>query len=185
MFRSGRQTLAALASVGAIFLVGCSEPAPTVPPDGGLGTWSYADEYQAVTVTFDPSGTNEVATAGEACRVAMDAAPVVWVVVSAQNKTGDQSQLSWITIDTGAGLQLTVDNAVTTIGDWYVNAPDSPAREACAAAAGRVAESQIEGGVAPGATVVALESVPATVTSVKSVTAYGYRGAAIKLAYGS
>jgi hypothetical protein len=163
-----------------------ARPAPTVPPDGGMvGAWSYSDDSQLVTVRFGTKGTSDMARAAEVCRVAMNGEPVVWVTVSAENKTGDQLQLSEITIVTGAGQQLTLDNAVMTIGDWYVNAPDSPAREACVETAGRVADNQIEGGVAPGATVVALESVPATVTSVKSVTTYGYLGHPIALAYGS
>jgi hypothetical protein len=160
-------------------------PAPTVPANGGLGTWSFADDHQAVTVTFDPKGTSDTAKAAEACRVAMKAEPVLWVVVSAENKTGDQSELFNITIVTGDGHQLGVDNAVGTLDDWYSNAPDSPARVACADTTNEIAKSQIETGIAPGATVVALESVPATVTSVKLVTAVGYGGYPITLAYGS
>jgi hypothetical protein len=159
-------------------------PAPTGPADKGLGRWSYADNREVVTVLFDPKGTNDLAKAAEACRVAMNGAPVVWIIVSAENKTGDQMRLSSVTIVSGDGQQLNVDNAVTTLGDWYVNAPESPAREACVETASKVAKSQIESGVAPGATVVALESVPATVTSVKWVTAYGYGDQLITLSYG-
>lgn len=51
--------------------------------------------------------------------------------------------------------------------------------------ASEIAKSQMESGVAPGATVIALESVPASVTSVKSVTANGYGGLPITLTYGA
>lgn len=163
--------------------------ASTGPADRGLGMWSYADEREVVTVLFDPNGTNDLAKAAEACRVAMNAGPVVWIIVSAQNKTGDQMQLSTVTITSGDGHQYSAGSAVDALNGWYVNAPDSTARAACVTTNSDLSKSQIGNDIAPvdtpGATFVALAYVPATVTSVKWVTAHGYGDQLITLAYGA
>ncbi len=159
------------------------------PADRGLGTWSYADNREVVTVLFDPKGTNDLAKAAEACRVAMNAEPVVWIIVSAENKTGDQMRLSTVTIVSGDGHQYSAGSAVDALNGWYVNAPDSTARAACVTTSSDLSKSQIGNDIAPvdtpGATFVALAYVPATVTSVKWVTAHGYGDQLITLAYGS
>src|SRR5450759_1762405 len=81
-------------------------PAPTVPSDGGLaGTWTYADASQVVTIRFDTKGTSDAAKAAEACRAGVNGAPVLWVMVSAENKTGDHSSLGIVTIVSGDGHQ--------------------------------------------------------------------------------
>jgi hypothetical protein len=161
-------------------------PAPMVPPDGGLvGTWTYADASQVVTVRFDAKGTSDAAKAAEACRAAMNGAPVLWVLVSAENKTGDQSSLGIVTIVSGDGHQYEADSAVGALNPWYENAPDSTARADCVTTNQALAQSEMESNIAPGATYETLDYVPITVTSVKSVTAYGNGSQEITLTYGS
>ena len=160
-------------------------PAPTVPADGGMGTWAYADERQAVTITFDPKGTSDLTKAAEACRLAMNGAPVVWVLVSAENKTGDHSSLGIVTIVSGDGHQYSAESAVDALNGWYVNAPESTARADCVATNQDLSQNQTGGDIAPGATLAELDYVPAKVTSVKSVSAYGNGSQLITLTYGS
>lgn len=63
-----------------------------------------------------------------------------------------------------------------------MDAPDSDARAACVATAQKLA--QLENGVSGGAKLVALETIPTTVTGIKSVTFNGY-GVAGSLTYGN
>lgn len=159
-------------------------PAPTVPSDGGMvGSWSYADNSQIVTVRFDTKGTSDSAKAAEACRLAMKGAPVVWVIVSAENKTGDQSSLGIVTIVSGDGHQYSADSAVDALNGWYTNVPESTARADCVTTNQAIAATQYGSGIAPGATFSTLDYLPATVTTVKSVTAYGNGSQVITLTY--
>jgi len=160
-------------------------PAPTVPSDGGLaGTWTYADASQVVTIRFDTKGTSDAAKAAEACRAGVNGAPVLWVMVSAENKTGDHSSLGIVTIVSGDGSQYETESAVGALNPWYVNAPESTARADCVTTNQALAQSQYGSDIAPGATYATLDYLPMTVTSVKSVTAYGKGSLPITLTYG-
>ena len=159
-------------------------PAPTVPSDGGMvGTWSYVDNSQVVTIRFDTKGISDEAKDAEACRAAMNGASVVWVIVSAENKTGDQTSLGIVTIVSGDGHQYSADSAVDALNGWYSNAPESKARADCVATNQAIAATQYGSAIAPGATFSTLDYLPATVTTVKSVTAYGNGSQEITLTY--
>jgi hypothetical protein len=141
-----------------------------------VGPWVADSAGLKVSVAFDLAAAAATTQAAELCRKAMKGDPVVWVLIQVENASGSAATVSAPTVVTGDGRQVSTDNAVTTIGDWYVDAPDSKAREDCVATAQAVAESQIESGTQPGATLLALHSLPADVETVKLVTAGGPAG---------
>lgn len=149
-------------------------PAPTVPADGGMtGTWSATDPAGTISIAFDQDGTSATAAGAQACLTAMKGKPVTWLVITTENTSGKQFQFYDLTVVTGDGTQLRPDNAISTMNDLYGDASDSAAREACVATAQALAKVQLENGLAPGAKAVVLQSLPASVTSIKSVTAGG------------
>lgn len=158
------------------------EPAPTVPADGGFGPWQLTDETQTSTVTFDRDGTSSAATEAATCVTAMNAPAVIWVVVTVENKSGENLTPNGVTIVAADGAQIDATNAIETLNDAYGEAPESDARAACVSTNQTLADSQLENGVSGGATVVALLSIPADVTGIKSVTLNGY-GATGALTY--
>jgi hypothetical protein len=158
-------------------------PAPTVPADGGFGTWTLNDATQTSTVTFDKDGTSSAAKEAAACVKAMKAPPVIWVVATVENKSGKSLTPNGVTIVTADGTELKATNVIETLGNAYGNATDSAARTACVDTAQKLADAQLENGVSGGAKLVALETIPTTVTGIKSVTFNGY-GNTGSLTYG-
>ena len=159
-------------------------PAPTVPADGGFGTWTLNDATQTSTVTFDKDGTSSAAKEAAACVKAMKAPPVIWVVATVENKSGKSLTPNGVTIVTADGTELKATNVIETLNNAYGNATDSAARTACVDTAQKLADAQLENGVSGGAKLVALETIPTTVTGIKSVTCNGY-GNTGSLTYGS
>jgi len=157
-------------------------PAPTVPADGGFGTWTLTDATQTSTVTFDKDGTSLAAKDAATCVKAMNAPPVIWVVATVENKSGATLTPNGVTIVAADGTQMYATNVIETLNNAYGAAPDSDARAACVATAQKLA--QLENGVSGGAKLVALETIPTTVTGIKSVTFNGY-GVAGSLTYGN
>jgi hypothetical protein len=176
---SSASTLAPLASSSDTV-----PPAPTVPADGGFGTWTLNDATQTSTVTFDKDGTSSAAKDAAACVTAMNAPSVIWVVVTVENKSGSTLTPNGVTIVTADGTQLDATNVIETLNNAYGNATDSAARAACVDTALILADAQLENGVYGGAKRVALETIPTTVTGIKSVTLNGY-GNAGSLTYGN
>lgn len=176
---SSASTLAPLASSSDTV-----PPAPTVPADGGFGTWTLNDATQTSTVTFDKDGTSSAAKEAAACVKAMKAPPVIWVVATVENKSGKSLTPNGVTIVTADGTELKATNVIETLNNAYGNATDSAARTACVDTAQKLADAQLENGVSGGAKLVALETIPTTVTGIKSVTFNGY-GNTGSLTYGS
>jgi len=176
---SSASTLAPLASSSDTV-----PPAPTVPADGGFGTWTLNDATQTSTVTFDKDGTSSAAKEAAACVKAMKAPPVIWVVATVENKSGKSLTPNGVTIVTADGTELKATNVIETLNNAYGNATDSAARTACVDTAQKLADAQLENGVSGGANLVALETIPTTVTGIKSVTFNGY-GNTGSLTYGS
>ena len=176
---SSASTLAPLASSSDTV-----PPAPTVPADGGFGTWTLNDATQTSTVTFDKDGTSSAAKDAAACVKAMKAPPVIWVVATVENKSGKSLTPNGVTIVTADGTELKATNVIETLNNAYGNATDSAARTACVDTAQKLADAQLENGVSGGAKLVALETIPTTVTGIKSVTFNGY-GNTGSLTYGS
>ena len=176
---SSASTLAPLASSSDTV-----PPAPTVPADGGFGTWTLNDATQTSTVPFDKDGTSSAVTEAAACVKAMKAPPVIWVVATVENKSGKSLTPNGVTIVTADGTELKATNVIETLNNAYGNATDSAARTACVDTAQKLADAQLENGVSGGAKLVALETIPTTVTGIKSVTFNGY-GNTGSLTYGS
>ena len=176
---SSASTLAPLASSSDTV-----PPAPTVPADGGFGTWTLNDATQTSTVTFDKDGTSSAAKEAAACVKAMKAPPVIWVVATVENKSGKSLTPNGVTIVTADGTEIKATNVIETLNNAYGNATDSAARTACVDTAQKLADAQLENGVSGGAKLVALETIPTTVTGIKSVTFNGY-GNTGSLTYGS
>ena len=176
---SSASTLAPLASSSDTV-----PPAPTVPADGGFGTWTLNDATQTSTVTFDKDGTSSAAKDAAACVKAMKAPPVIWVVATVENKSGKSLTPNGVTIVNADGTELKATNVIETLNNAYGNATDSAARTACVDTARKLADAQLENGVSGGAKLVALETIPTTVTGIKSVTFNGY-GNTGPLTYGS
>ena len=176
---SSASTLAPLASSSDTV-----PPAPTVPADGGFGTWTLNDATQTSTVTFDKDGTSSAAKEAAACVKAMKALPVIWVVATVENKSGASLTPNGVTIVAADGTEIQATNVIETLNNAYGNATDSAARTACVDTAQKLADAQLENGVSGGAKLVALETIPTTVTGIKSVTFNGY-GNTGSLTYGS
>jgi hypothetical protein len=133
-------------------------------------------------VTFLPGGPPPAAKLAEACRKVSGGDPVLWAKVTVENLSGSVLVPSVVTVVTGDGEQLRLENAVGTINAWQAAASTNDAKTKCYEYNTRGNFTQMGLGVAPGAKVVELNSAPATVKSVKAVS-LALNGTAVSLEY--